>query len=79
MRRRRVENGEIRNDGFPSVGNFGINLPEIVESMEAHVCFDDVDDLSRIAAMGIYLGLSLGLKQHADGIDLQSPYLEHDL
>ena len=78
MRRRRGENGDIHNNGFPSPGNFGINLPELVESMEAHVCFNDMDDLSRIAAMGIYFGLSLGLKQNADGVDLQAPYLEHD-
>ena len=79
MSRQRNQFGVIETKPAAALGTLGVGFPELVDAMKANVVFDDLDDLTRAAAIGIYFGLSLGLDGNNGGINLTSPLKETDL
>ena len=61
-----------------TLGAIGVGFPDLVDALKANVVFEDLDDLTRAAAAGIYLGLSLGLDGNSGGLDVNAPMKETD-
>ena len=64
---------------YPNSGSDGLGLYELIEILGTDATRDDLDDHHRLLAGALLLGLNLGHKKSAQGLDLSLAFRERDL
>ena len=79
MGRHETDTGRIVTREYPHSTEHGLGLPNLIEMMQADATSNDLDDQNRLLAGALLLGLNLGQKRNAQGLDLTLAFRERDL
>ena len=77
--RRETETGRILENQYPHSTSDGLGLYELIEILGTDATRDALDDHHRLLAGALLLGLNLGYKKNAQGLDLGLAFREKDL